>query len=188
MVGRLMRCAALAVAIAGGSAVAGPSPFRTIQEAESSFPTNTPTLRMTAFDWVESVVRTNRSEAAVRKGLWVLRGMAQGLGRERDYEAVCRDLLASPVEAIRYAALVNFRNSPLGLSEAERLERELDGILGKGGADFLLPEHRLDILKGLSDLTAVRLMDPDRALARLDRFAVAERSAVLRARAGIKGV
>lgn len=184
----LMRRVALAVAVAGGPAVAGPSPFRTIQEAESSFPTNTPARRRAAFDWVESAVRTNRSESAVRKGLWVLRGMSQGLGRERDYEAVCRDLLASPVEAIRYAALVNFRNSPLGLSESERLERELDGILEKSETDFLLPEHRLDILKGLSDLTAVRLMDYDRALARLDRFAASERSAALRSRAWIKGV
>lgn len=176
----------LSVAITAGLAPAGALPFRDLAQVESSFATNTPAMRCAAFDWLRSVVRTNESESAVRRQLWVLRGMAQGLGRGADYERTCRDLLASPAESVRHAVMLGYRNSPLLLSEAERIAGEMTEILSTSGRDFLLPEHRFSALSWLSDLMAVRLMDSERALALLGDYAATEPGLSLRVRALVR--
>ena len=176
----------LSVALAAGFAPAEALPFRDLAQVESSFATNTPAMRCAAFNWLQSVVRTNESESAVRRQLWVLRGMAQGLSRGADYERTCRDLLASPAESVRHAAMLGYRNSPLLLSEAERIAGDMAEILSTSGRDFLLPEHRFSALSWLSDLMAVRLMDSERALALLGNYAATESGLSLRVRALVR--
>lgn len=156
--------------LTGTAAIAADVPkFSSMGQALAEFTTNNVAYRLPAFDYVREALAAERDPVRLRTGFSALRTMAEKLGNNDAYAAVCRKAMASDQETRRFAGAVALANTAKGKDAARLAFDELKPFVDREEA--LSSLHRLSVVKTMSDMLAAQMADVDAACAFLDENA-----------------
>ena len=157
----------IACLLTGTTLIAAEVPkFDSVGQAFAEFTTNNVACRRPAFEYVGTVLATERDPVRLRSGFGTLRTMADRLKDNEAYLIYCRKALKSEHEGQRFAGAVALVNGMQEGEEARRLFDELKSFITRDGA--LEPSHVLSVVKMMADMLAGRIADVNEACDFLD--------------------